>query len=85
MFSTTNQKKKKQTAGANLGLSHYCDDLLQGNQTAFRTSKACNGTETSLIECGGVKTEEHCDCGVVAKIKCQPAGKKSFAFHGNMQ
>ena len=59
-----------------MSLSFYCMDLPGGNLATFRTNKQCNGTETSLIECGGVhRVDGICYCGAVAEIMCQPAGK----------
>ena len=45
---------------------------------AFRLNQPCNGTEKNLAECEIhiLGDNERCQCGAVAEIYCQLAGKK---------
>ena len=74
-------KLKRLTTGAEFDPSTDCIDLHNGNLTAFRTIQACNGMESSLLECGGIQPcgfGEPCLCNAVAKIMCQKAGKRGL-------
>ena len=44
---------------------------------AFRLLQACDGTENSIADCGGVRVlgrNELCQCSQVAEITCQQIG-----------
>ena len=69
-------KQSTNYIGASSRLAHTCPAWLTDIfNIAFTVSQRCNGTETSLAECG-IKTLNKCLCGQLAKIECQPAGKK---------
>ena len=78
---------KKASTGAHYSVSVNCTGLPRGKVNTFRTKEACEGMDTSLTDCGGVQVygaNEACDCGQIAEIMCQSAGKQDMGLAKHM-